>query len=164
MSPDRVAANLTSLDNAVRRELANLPTNDWIFAQVLKGTRAILGQSGHPESVEEPPSVRVQPEGIKAVRDFQGVTWFELDDLSHLLLRVVQPVHLHIRARQEQSSDGHRGDPVHGRADQRRRFVVLSKMVEAPAVDELPARRRERVETECDSGMVVRAFVFAREI
>ena len=45
-SPERIAQSLTSLDDDVRKELAQLPSNDWIFAQVLKGTPVVLGQSG----------------------------------------------------------------------------------------------------------------------
>ncbi len=51
MSPERVAQSLTSLDNVVRRELANLPTNDWILSQMLRGTPAVLGQAGYPRDV-----------------------------------------------------------------------------------------------------------------
>ncbi len=47
VSPDSVAKSLITLDGAVRRELENMPTNDWIFSQVLRRTRAVLGQAGY---------------------------------------------------------------------------------------------------------------------
>ncbi len=51
MSPGMVAQSLMELDEDIRKELAKLPSNDWVLAQILKGTRAVLGQSGHPSQI-----------------------------------------------------------------------------------------------------------------
>ncbi|MFQ5784972.1 MAG: CHASE2 domain-containing protein [Alphaproteobacteria bacterium] len=51
MSPDRVADALTGLDADLRARLQRLPTNDKVLARVLRGTRAVLGQSGYPRAL-----------------------------------------------------------------------------------------------------------------
>ncbi len=50
-SPERIAQSMTALDEAMREKLANLPTNDWVLSQVLRDTRAVLGQAGYPRDV-----------------------------------------------------------------------------------------------------------------
>jgi adenylate cyclase len=48
MSPDSVAASLRGLDDETRAGLRLLPSNDQVFAEALRRSRVVLGQSGLP--------------------------------------------------------------------------------------------------------------------
>ena len=52
MSPAEFAATSPLLDDETRAKLTKLTSNDQIFANVLKQSRAVLGQSGYHEVVE----------------------------------------------------------------------------------------------------------------
>jgi len=51
MSPALLAGTLNSLDKATKEKLRQLPSNDQIFAAVMKRSRVVLGQSGYQEEL-----------------------------------------------------------------------------------------------------------------
>lgn len=53
MNPDSVIAALPGLDEQTRNQLKALPSNDQIFADVIKRSRVVLGQSGYWEKREQ---------------------------------------------------------------------------------------------------------------
>ena len=46
LNPDNVAENLRGLDEATREKLRTLPSNDQIFADAIRKSRVVLGESG----------------------------------------------------------------------------------------------------------------------
>jgi adenylate cyclase len=58
MSPSVAADEFRDLDDATRTKLRSLPSNDAVFADSLKNSRVVLGESGLPFAVP-------QPEGVK---------------------------------------------------------------------------------------------------
>ena len=57
MSPANVARALRDLDVDTRDRLAKLPSNDEVMANALRGTRAVLGQSGILATTAPDPSL-----------------------------------------------------------------------------------------------------------
>jgi adenylate cyclase len=49
LNPDNAAENFRGLDEATREKLRALPSNDRIFADAIKGSRVVLGESGGPD-------------------------------------------------------------------------------------------------------------------
>jgi adenylate cyclase len=46
LNPDNAAENFRGLDEATREKLRSLPSNDRVFADAIKGSRVVLGESG----------------------------------------------------------------------------------------------------------------------
>jgi adenylate cyclase len=63
MSPGLAADTFRNLDNDIREKLRALPSNDVIFAQALRHSHAVLGESGLPFSVAQPQGM-LPPIGI----------------------------------------------------------------------------------------------------
>src|ERR1700716_1953170 len=51
LNPDAVADTLRNLDEATREKLRLLPSNDQVFADAIKASRVVLGESGLPEEI-----------------------------------------------------------------------------------------------------------------
>jgi adenylate cyclase len=49
LNPDNAAENFRGLDEATREKLRALPSNDRIFADAIKASRVVLGESGGPD-------------------------------------------------------------------------------------------------------------------
>ena len=61
MSPAAAAENYRDLDDATRQKLRALPSNDQLFADAIRRSRVILGESGLPEPAETPAAM---PQGV----------------------------------------------------------------------------------------------------
>src|SRR6204780_1827458 len=48
LNPDMAAENFRGLDEATREKLRALPSNDQIFADAIRASRVVLGESGGP--------------------------------------------------------------------------------------------------------------------
>ncbi len=59
MSPSVAADSFRNLDAATREELRKLPDNDAVFAEAIRQSRVVLGESGHhlPDGAATPPPV-----------------------------------------------------------------------------------------------------------
>jgi len=59
MSPSVAADSFRNLDDATRTELRKLPDNDAVFAEAIRRSRVVLGESGHhlPDGAAKPPAV-----------------------------------------------------------------------------------------------------------
>lgn len=66
MSPALVASSLTGLDEATRRSLENLPSNESHMAKVLKQSRVVLGQVGVPGDMPDGKESAKTPTQVKA--------------------------------------------------------------------------------------------------
>lgn len=53
LNPDQVAGQMRYLDDATRAKLRELPSNDQILADAIKGSRVVLGETGLPEVLSE---------------------------------------------------------------------------------------------------------------
>ncbi|MHC2783613.1 CHASE2 domain-containing sensor protein [Bradyrhizobium liaoningense] len=53
LNPDQVASQMRYLDDATRAKLRELPSNDQILADAIKGSRVVLGETGLPEVLSE---------------------------------------------------------------------------------------------------------------
>src|SRR5882724_11697642 len=53
LNPDLVADTLRNLDEETRARLRALPSNDQVFADAIKASRVVLGESGLPEELVE---------------------------------------------------------------------------------------------------------------
>lgn len=51
LNPDIAADTFRNLDEATREKLRSLPSNDQIFADAIKASRVVLGESGLPEEI-----------------------------------------------------------------------------------------------------------------
>src|SRR6476660_1232260 len=51
LNPDAVADTLRNLDEATRERLRALPSNDQVFADAIRASRVVLGESGLPEEI-----------------------------------------------------------------------------------------------------------------
>jgi adenylate cyclase len=51
LNPDAVADTLRNLDEATRERLRALPSNDKVFADAIRASRVVLGESGLPEEL-----------------------------------------------------------------------------------------------------------------
>lgn len=49
LNPDLVANQMRYLDDATRTKLRELPSNDQILSEAIKGSRVVLGETGQPE-------------------------------------------------------------------------------------------------------------------
>src|SRR3954453_19477540 len=49
LNPDAVADTIRNLDEATRERLRALPSNDQVFADAIKQSRVVLGESGGPD-------------------------------------------------------------------------------------------------------------------
>ncbi len=61
MSPDLLADSLKRASDALRQELRTLPSNDRVFADVLRRTRVVLGQSGYQRDLARGRSRPISP-------------------------------------------------------------------------------------------------------
>ncbi|HEX9570385.1 MAG TPA: adenylate/guanylate cyclase domain-containing protein [Rhodospirillales bacterium] len=52
MNPDKIPDTVVGLDEATKAKLKALPSNDQVFANVIKRSRVVLGQAGYWEKVE----------------------------------------------------------------------------------------------------------------
>jgi adenylate cyclase len=52
MNPDKIPDTVVGLDEATKAKLRALPSNDQVFADVIKKSRVVLGQAGYWEKVE----------------------------------------------------------------------------------------------------------------
>jgi adenylate cyclase len=52
MNPDKIPDTVLGLDEATKAKLRALPSNDQVFANVIKRSRVVLGQAGYWEKVE----------------------------------------------------------------------------------------------------------------
>lgn len=52
MNPDKISDTVVGLDEATKAKLKALPSNDQVFADVIKRSRVVLGQAGYWERVE----------------------------------------------------------------------------------------------------------------
>jgi adenylate cyclase len=59
MSPSVAADSFRNLDDATRAQLKTLPDNDAVFAEAMRRSRVVLGESGHhlPDGAAKPPPV-----------------------------------------------------------------------------------------------------------
>jgi len=59
MSPSVAADSFRNLGDTTRTELRKLPDNDAVFAEAIRGSRVVLGESGHhlPDGAAKPPAV-----------------------------------------------------------------------------------------------------------
>ena len=59
MSPSVAADSFRNLDETTRTELRKLPDNDAVFAEAIRRSRVVLGESGHhlPDGAAQPPPV-----------------------------------------------------------------------------------------------------------
>jgi len=58
MSPSVAADEFRDLDDATRTKLRTLPSNDAVFADALKNSRVVVGESGLPFAVAQPDGAR----------------------------------------------------------------------------------------------------------
>ncbi len=61
MSPDLLADSLSGASDTLRRELRTLPSNDQVFADALRRTRVVLGQSGYQRDLAKGRSRPISP-------------------------------------------------------------------------------------------------------
>jgi adenylate cyclase len=54
LNPDAAADTFRNLDEATRDKLRALPSNDQVFADAMRGSRVVLGESGLPMVLSEP--------------------------------------------------------------------------------------------------------------
>src|SRR5579885_761696 len=66
MSPALAAETFRNLDPATIDKLRALPSNDAVFADAIKHSRVVLGESGLPFTVPEPPGTPV-PVGVASL-------------------------------------------------------------------------------------------------
>ena len=66
MSPALAANSFRDLDDATREKLRALPSNDDVFADAIKNSRVVLGESGLPFAVAQPAGTPV-PVGIASL-------------------------------------------------------------------------------------------------
>ncbi|HET9716233.1 MAG TPA: adenylate/guanylate cyclase domain-containing protein [Pseudolabrys sp.] len=66
MSPSIAADSFRDLDDATRAKLRALPSNDSVFADTLRQSRVVLGQSGLPFAVAQPAGTQ-PPVGIATI-------------------------------------------------------------------------------------------------
>ncbi len=52
MNPDKIPDTVVGLDDATKAKLKALPSNDQVFANVIKRSRVVLGQAGYWEKIE----------------------------------------------------------------------------------------------------------------
>ena len=52
MNPDKIPDVVLGLDNATTAKLRALPSNDFVFAKAIKGSRVVLGQAGYWKKVK----------------------------------------------------------------------------------------------------------------
>ena len=66
MSPSVAAEEFRDLDDATRTKLRALPSNDAVFADALKNSRVVVGESGLPFAVAQPDGAR-PPIGLATI-------------------------------------------------------------------------------------------------
>ena len=54
LNPDNAADTIRDLDEETRAKLRSLPSNDQVFAEAIKRSRVVLGESGLPYVISEP--------------------------------------------------------------------------------------------------------------
>src|SRR5262245_29017007 len=67
MSPANAAKSLPDLDDAIRRKLIALPSNDEVLAAAISNSRVVLGQSGLPKRVERANDRSMPQTGVAAL-------------------------------------------------------------------------------------------------
>lgn len=69
LSPDKVATDNETLSDDVKQALLNLPSNDSVFANMIKRSRVVLGQTS-----------------VRSLKDVEGIADVEIKDMPHAFL------------------------------------------------------------------------------